>query len=196
MAKLVTGRLRTSFVNLEEPNALSEKYQVDLLIPKNGPEVKKIKGAIKAAIGEGVEKKWNGKKPANLHNPLKDGDERLDSVDDPSKYAVYEGHYYITPKAAKPSQFFCFDRERNTISPEEIYSGCSVRASIDVFPYAHEKGGKGVSISLKALQFVADGEPVGSGRSEDSLRGDFDDDFDDFDDDGFVDLGEDEDDPF
>ena len=51
MSKLVTGKLRVSFPCLEEPNTLSEKYQLDLLVPKDSPEVKKIKKAIEEIFG-------------------------------------------------------------------------------------------------------------------------------------------------
>lgn len=186
MSKLVTGRLRASFVNLEEPNALSGKYQLDLLIPKDSPEVKKIKSAINKAIEEGIQrtKKWNGKKPAKCFTPIKDGDEKIEEAEKPENYAAYEGMYYITPKASKPSEFFIFDRDRNRIEPDEIYSGCYVRASLEFFPYAHDLGGKGISVKLTALQFIADGESLGGGRrSEDDVAGDFDDDYEDFDDD-------------
>lgn len=178
MSKLVTGKLRASYVNLEEPNTLSGKYQLDLLIPKDSPEVKKIKKATDEAIKDGIArlKKWGGKKPAKCYEPLKDGDEKIDEAEKPENYAAYEGMYYITPKASKPSEFFVFDRNRERIEADEIYSGCYVRASLEFFPYAHDLGGKGVSVKLTGLQFWADGESLGGGRrSEDDVAGDFDD---------------------
>lgn len=185
MGKLVTGKVRASFVNLEEPNQLSGKYQLDLLIPKDSPEVKKINAAINQAVNDGVDrlKKWNGKKPAKFFSPIKDGDEKIEEAEKPENYAAYEGMYYITPKASKANEFFCFDKDRNRIEPDEIYSGCYVRASLEFFPYAHDMGGKGVSVKLSAIQFISDGESLGGGhRSEDDVAGDFDDDYmdDDF----------------
>ena len=182
MAKLVTGKLRASFVNLEEPNQLSGKYQLDLLVPKDSPEVKKIKKAISEAVEDGIKrvKKWNGKKPAKCFEPIKDGDEKIEEAEKPENYAAYEGMYYITPKASKPNEFFIFDRNRDRIEADEIYSGCYVRASLEFFPYAHDLGGKGVSIKLTGLQFISDGESLGGGhRSEDSVSDDFDDDYED-----------------
>lgn len=180
MSKITTGKLRASFVNLDEPNQLSGKFQLDLLIPKGSPEVKKIKKAINEAVDDGINrlKKWNGKKPTKCFEPIKDGDEKIEEAEKPENYAAYEGMYYITPKASKANEFFIFDRDRNRIEADEIYSGCYVRASLEFFPYAHDLGGKGVSVKLVALQFVADGESLGGGRrSEDDVAGDFDDGF-------------------
>lgn len=186
MAKLVTGKLRVSFPCLEEPNTLSEKYQLDLLMSKDSPEVKKIKKAVEEATADGIErlKGWNGKKPPKFFSPLKDGDEKIEEATNPEKYDAYAGMYYITPKAAKAGDFFLFDRDRNRAEADEFYSGCYARASLEFFPYAHDKGGKGVSVKLTGLQFIADGESLGGRhRSEDDVMGDFDDGFMDDDED-------------
>lgn len=188
MSKLVTGKLRVSFPCLEEPNTLSEKFQLDLLIPKDSPEVKKIKKAIDEATQDGIDrvKGWNGKKPPKFFSPLKDGDEKIEEATSPEKYQMYEGMYYITPKANKANEFFLFDRQRNRAEADEFYAGCYVRASVEFFPYAHDKGGKGVSVKLTALQFIADGEGFGGGRrSEDDVMGDFDDGYMDDDEEAF-----------
>lgn len=186
MGKYVTGKLRVSFPCLEEPNTLSEKYQLDLLVPKDSPEVKKIKKAIEEATQDGINrlKGWNGKKPPKFFSPLKDGDEKIEEATSPEKYGAYEGMLYLTPKASKAGDFHLFDRERNRAEADEFYSGCYARASLEFFPYAHDKGGKGVSVKLTGLQFWADGESLGgSRRSEDDVMGDFDDGFMDDDED-------------
>jgi len=43
------------------------------------------------------------------------------------------------------------------------YAGCYVNATIRLFAYDHKTGGKGVSASLRAVQFVRDGESFGAG---------------------------------
>lgn len=186
MSKLVTGKLRASFVQLDEPNTMSGKYQLDLLIPKDHPDVKRIKEAIDAAIREGIEKKWNGKKPQKLYTPLKEGDEKIEKANNPDNYTVYEGMYYITPSASKPNDFYLFDRDRNVVLPDEFYSGCYVRASIEFYPWFNKEfKNNGVSVALRSLQFISDGTPLGGGRqTEDSARSDFDD--------GWVDVDSDD----
>ena len=47
-----------------------------LLIPKKDKKtIRKIQEAIAAELDEGAQTFWKGKKPANLWNPLRDGDE-------------------------------------------------------------------------------------------------------------------------
>lgn len=186
--KYVTKKVRASYVNLAEPNQLSGKYQLDLLIPKGSEEAKRLEKAIEDATQEAVRtyKKWNGKPPvkSKTHPVLKDGDEKIESAEKPENYEAYEGMWYITPKAEKAKDFYVFDRDRTLIDVDEIYSGCYVRASIELYPYAHELGGKGISASLLGVQLVADGESLGGAhRSEDSVSADFndDEDFDDLD---------------
>jgi len=43
------------------------------------------------------------------------------------------------------------------------YAGCYVNANIELYAYSHPKGGKGVSASLRAVQFLKDGESFGAG---------------------------------
>lgn len=57
------------------------------------------------------------------------------------------------------------DQQRNPLGPEDgkPYAGCYVNANIRLFAYDHPTGGKGVSASLRAVQFVKDGESFGAG---------------------------------
>ena len=178
----VTGKVRASFVNLEEPNQLSGKYQIDLLMKKGGAEARKLRKAIEEAIEEGVKsyKKWNGKRPKMDRTVLKDGDDKIDAAEKPENYTAYEGMVYVTPKADKAKDFYVFDADRQTVTPDTIYSGCYVRCSMDIVPYAHDLGGKGVTAKLVGLQFLEDGEPLGgTHHSEESVSRDFDGDLDD-----------------
>lgn len=43
------------------------------------------------------------------------------------------------------------------------YAGCYVNATISLYAYSHPTGGKGVSASLRAVQFLRDGESFGAG---------------------------------
>ena len=82
--KVITGKVRFSYVNIFKSRAFQAgqdaKYSVCLLIPKEDKAtIKKIKAAIDAAVQDGISSKWGGKKPANLKQPLRDGDaERAD----------------------------------------------------------------------------------------------------------------------
>ena len=83
--KVITGKVRASFVHVFEPAAINggePKYSCSLIIPKSDTvTIGKIREAIEQAKQEGVPK-WGGKIPPNLKLPLRDGD--VDRPDDPA----------------------------------------------------------------------------------------------------------------
>ena len=142
--KVITGKVRFSYVNIFKSRAFQAgqdaKYSVCLLIPKEDKAtIKKIKAAIDAAVQDGISSKWGGKKPANLKQPLRDGDaERADEAPE------YEGMYFLNCNSTqKPG---IVDKDLNEIlDPDEVYSGCWGRASINFFPF-NTNGNKGVGV--------------------------------------------------
>ena len=179
--KVITGKVRFSYVNIFRSRAFSEgqdaKYSICLLIPKDDKEtLHKIKTAVDAAVQEGIASTWGGKQPKNLHLPLRDGDaERADEAPE------YEGMMFLNATSqTKPG---IVDRDRNEIlDPEEVYSGCWGRASINFFPYDH-KGNRGVGVGLNNIQKLRDGERLGAARA--SAEDDFGDGFKDTDEEDF-----------
>lgn len=169
--KVITGKVRFSYVNIFRSRAFQpgqdEKYSICLLIPKRDKEtVKKIRAAIDAAIKQGVSEKWNGKKPANLKLPLRDGDdEQAEEAEE------YEGMYFLNANSnEKPG---IIDQYKNEIlDPSEVYSGCWGRASINFFPF-NSNGNKGVAVGLNNIQKLGDDDHLGGARA--SAEEDFDD---------------------
>lgn len=158
--KVVTGRVRFSYVNVFQPRAVEEgqepKYSVSILIPKSDTQtLAKIQRAIEAAKKQGLSL-WGGKVPANLKLPLRDGD-----VDRPEDEA-YAGHYFINATSKmKPG---IVDANLNEIiDSTEFYSGCYGRASINFYPF-NKAGNRGIAAGLNNLQKLADGDFLG-GRS-------------------------------
>lgn len=176
--KVVTGLVRFSYVNIFKSRSFKEgqdaKYSICLLIPKKDKEtLKKIKAAIAEATEEGVSSKWGGKTPKNLKTPLRDGDdERADEAEE------YEGMYFLNANSnQKPG---IVDKDLNEIlDPDEVYSGCWGRASLNFFPY-DSNGNKGIGAGLNNIQKMKDGEHLGAARA--SAEDDFGDGFDDEDD--------------
>lgn len=177
--KVITNKVRFSYVHVFEPAAVGEsedkKYSVSLIIPKTDKEtLKLIKQAIENAKEAGKVSKFNGKIPAVLKTPLRDGDE--ERPDD----EAYKNAYFINASAhTKPG---VVDRQMNPITDEdEFYSGCYGRASVTFFPF-NASGNKGIAAGLNHVQKTAEGEALGGRVSVDV---DFDDepDFDDEDDD-------------
>lgn len=161
--KVVTGKVRFCYVNVFEPTAMNEgdtpKYNICVLIPKSDTAtIDKIKKAIEAAKEAGKAKlaDKNGRIPANLKLPLRDGDE--ERPDDP----VFEDHYFINANSMRQPSIV--DRSLNPImSRDEFYSGCYGRASINF--YAFNVSSKGIAAGLNNLQKLEDGEMLAGGST-------------------------------
>ncbi len=174
--KVITGKVRASFVHVFEPQSINgsePKYSCSLIIPKSDTvTIGKIREAIEQAKQEGVPK-WGGKIPSNLKLPLRDGD--ADRPEDPA----YADSYFIN--ATSQEQPGVVDRKRVKITdPLAIYSGCYIRASINIYPF-NANGNRGIAAGLSNIQFWEDGEPLnGRVRAEDEFDALDDDDADDF----------------
>ena len=175
--KVITGKCRASFVHLFEPhstNGSEPKYSVSLIIPKSDTEtISKIQAAVEDAIQSGIASKWGGKRPPTLKTPLRDGDE--ERPDD----AAYVNSYFINCNSVERPGIV--DRKRVPITdPTMIYSGCYIRASINIYPF-NTNGNRGVGAGLGNVQFWEDGNPLnGRMRAEDefdALDAEEDDDF-------------------
>lgn len=177
--RIVLKNVRLSYPHLFEPERFDEsqdaKYGCVLIIPKNDPQVK----AIKEAVFEVGTEKWGnkiqpGKWPSNLHQPLKDGDEKADTNPE------YTDCYFISPTSKQ--KVVLLDRSKRVLTPDDdkLYPGAYVNASLTVAPFDAAMK-KGVSIFLNGIQFFADGERLAGHDA----TGDFDqldeDDFDSFD---------------
>lgn len=164
-SKVVTGKVRLSYVNVFEPRASQPgqdpKYSVCVLIPKSDTAtLTKVKAAIEAAKQAGASL-WGGKVPAGLKSPLRDGDAERDS-------AEYKGHFFINCNSKqKPG---VVDAALNPVlDASEVYSGCYGRVSINFFAY-NQNGNRGIGAGLQNLQKLADGEALsGRSRAEDDF---------------------------
>lgn len=181
--KVVTGKVRFSFVHIFEPDVPQDggdpKYSITLLIPKSDTAtLGKIKVAMEAAREAFVQKNGANSLPAKPNHTLRDGDGTKDNGDDFGPEC--KGCYVLRVKSKQKPVIV--DAFRNEITnPAEVYSGCYGRAAIKFFGY-NTKGSKGLSASLLSIQKLSDGEPFGTVGSAD----DFDDDYKDADDDGFM----------
>ncbi len=169
ITKVVTGKVRFSFLHVFEPYLMEEKkYSVSLLIPKSDKAtIAKINKAVDAAR-EQAKAKNGGKLPPKFKLPLNDGD--IDRSDD----KAYAGCYYVNATSkTKPG---VVDKDLNPIlDQDELYSGCYGRASIRFYPF-DTSGNRGVACGLNHVQKLKDGEPLGNRSSADD---DFSEPFDD-----------------
>ena len=164
--KVVTGKVRLSYANIFEPKSINgsePKYSVSLIIPKEDTQmVETIKQAIENAK-ERDKGKWNGKIPANLKTPLRDGDE--ERPDD----EAYANSYFINANSTRPPAIVGTEKDRSTgkaiqLGEDEVYSGCYARVSINFYGF-NASGNKGIACGLGNIQKVADGERLGGGST-------------------------------
>ena len=133
--KVVTGKVRFSYVAVFQPKAMDEKsepkYSVSIIIPKNDKAtLERINKAIEAAKVAGKAKLADkaGKIPANIKVPLRDGD-----TDRPDDEAYADAFFINASSNRKPG---VVDAQLNEIiAPEDFYSGCYGRASINFYAF-------------------------------------------------------------
>lgn len=170
MARIVLGTtkhpVRFSYAHVFEKSSMGENdrecYSVAVLIDKKDKvSLAKYEKALEDAKQYGKEEKWDNKIPKSLMGPLRDGD---DEYDDGNKGPEYQGKMFLNAKSfnKRPE---VVDEDRNEIlDPEDFYSGCYGRVSIDLYPY-NTNGNKGVAAGLGNLQKLKDGENLGAGGS-------------------------------
>lgn len=170
--KVVTGKVRLSYVHVFEPHASQPgqepRYSVSILIPKSDKAtLDKIAAAVEAAKQAGAPL-WGGKVPAGLKLPLRDGDVERDSDE-------YKGHWFLNANS-KQRPGVVDASVQPIIDATEVYSGCYGRVALNFYPF-NTSGSKGVGAGLQNVQKVGDGDPLsGRSRAEDDFTS-VDDDF-------------------
>lgn len=164
--KVVTGKVRFCYVNLFKPVAMNEgeaeKYSVCIVIPKRDTvTIEKINRAIEAAKIAGKAKlaDKNGKIPLNIKIPLRDGD--IDRADDPA----FENSYFINCSCLRRPGVVDLNLDP-IMDPEEVYSGCYGRVSINF--YAFNANSKGIAAGLNNVQKLEEGERLAGNSTPDS----------------------------
>lgn len=174
--KVVTGKVRLSFVNIFEPKEMpgggEPKYSITLLIPKSDKAtLDKIMAAIEEAREKFCTRNGANALPAKPNHTLHDGDGVRPNGEPFGPECA--GCYVITVNSKQKP--IIVDNMRNVITdPTEVYSGCYGRASINFYGY-NAAGKKGISAGLLSVQKLHDGEAFGTVGSAD----DFDDGFED-----------------
>jgi len=167
--KVITGEVRFSYANVWVPTAMEEgdekKYNVSLLIPKKDKKtVKAIEDAIEAEKDLLLEKLGVTKLPKHAKvAELRDGDEEYPG--DPTM----EGMWFIRVSSKAKPGIVEKDPESGKVTeiiqPDEFYSGCYGKASVNAFYYNPDKKPYlGVSLGLNNLMKTRDGEHLGGGR--------------------------------
>lgn len=174
--KVITDEVRLSYLHAFAPASVGDsdqkKYSACALIPKTAKKtLKLIEEAIAEATEEGKTKKWGGKIPKKLHNPLRDGDEEEDKGEE------YKGMYFINASSTKKPTLLNVDRSE-IFDEEELKSGDWGKLSINFFPYSAQ-GNNGVGVGLNHIMKTRTGDALGGVRA--SAEEDFDGEFVDID---------------
>lgn len=164
---VMTPKFRVSWPNVFTPklNNLSnkEEYSVTALFAKNADLT-----ALKVAAQKAMEKKWGkeqSKWPKNIRSPFRLQEERMkDGVLPPGHE---EGAVFINLKSKDRPQIV--DAQvQDIIDTSAFYAGCYARATVNAYAYGGPGTGisAGVAFGLGNIQKLADGEPLGGGRTK------------------------------
>lgn len=133
-------------------------YSSTFLIPKDDAQVAEIEKVIEGAAKE----KWE-KKPEKILEGLKAQDRVcLRDGDMKDQYDGFEGCFYIKANASTKPGTFDKDLEPVTEESGQIFAGCYVNASIDIYAQDN-KWGRRINASLRGVQFVKKGDAFAGG---------------------------------
>ena len=143
---ILTPEFRVSFPHVFQPSKISGKFGLTMLFGKD-TDFSVLEDAVDAKIKE----KYPKGAPKGLMLPILDGEE--------SDREEQKGTFYINAKSGKYRPGVV-DQNRAEITDEaEFYPGCYARATITLYTWEY-LGKKGVSVNLRNVQKLRDGEPL------------------------------------
>ena len=179
---IILQNVRISFPRIVEPEINKSfpnspaKYSANFILPKDHPAFAEFMKEVQALAAD----KW--KEHAQVILQMAHGNKKLrcygagEEVMNSTTFQVYSGYpgnIYISAGADKdhPPQIIkrdmnglaqvAHDIERQELA-KRIYGGCYVNAAIS--PWLQDNaGGRAVRCNLLAVEFAADGEPLGDG---------------------------------
>lgn len=148
--KMIFQDVRCSYVFVQEPRKKSDgekgNYSLQILLPKNSPQVKKCKALIKKALvdkfGEAASQKLGKYKL-----PLRDGDEERDEEE-------YKGMYFMNANSGRKPGIVNRSNEPADVDDleEYCYSGATFHVSVNFYAFDSKDGGKpGVAVGLNNI---------------------------------------------
>jgi hypothetical protein len=173
--KVNIGPVRLSYMSVFKPRRNEtrneDEFSVTLLIPKKphenladpNSELKGIADTIKVALAQKFPQE-----PPKWTSPLKDGDKELNNDGE----AKHPGYWYISTRAKVDYPPVLIDGNRNKVSGG-WESGDWGIVQLNFYPY-DTSGNKGVSSSLRAIQFLYRDEHFGNSSDPEAIAGEFD----------------------
>lgn len=174
---VIIGPVRLSYLSVFKPrmNALrkAEEYSTVLLIPKASSKFCADPAGLLKDIRETVEVALKEKFkdiPKKYETCLLDGDIETDNDGE----AKHPGYWFISTRSAADYPPVLINSKRQpVIDATEWVSGDWGHVKLSFFGYEFE-GKKGVSTSLRAIQFTNKDEPFGSSQNPETVAKEFD----------------------
>lgn len=150
--------------NINDKGEKKKSWNATIIMPKGGEQEKRILAAMKQAAKE----KWKDK-AQKLYSTLQKQD-RLCLHDGETK-DEYDGFNdeVVFVSANSNTRPRVTDRQKNDVTAEDgvIYSGCNVSCVIEIYAQDSKDWGKRINATIKAVQFVSDGDAFAGGGSVD-----------------------------
>lgn len=153
--------VRLSFASLFTPkagiNGGDEKFQASFILPKNDPQVDKIRATISRLCKEA----W-GAQAAATQKMIEAQDRVCLHDGDTKAYEGYDGNMFISSSSLRRPTVLDRDRSPLTEADGRPYSGCYVNAVVNLWVQDNQFG-KRVNAELMGVQFYKDGDSFSGG---------------------------------
>lgn len=154
--KIKLNNVRLSFPALFKAEAFKPgddpRFKATFLVPAGSALAKEVEAAAIAALEEKFPKKG-----AAIYKQVYGNNNKCNMSDgDNAEYDGYAGMIAVSAKSKTRPLVIDTDKTPLAESDGKPYAGCYVNAIIDFFGY--DNSGKGVSATLKGVQFVRDGD--------------------------------------
>ena len=174
MGKIILQKVRCSYVYTAYPRKNKEDgtfggYGIQPIIPKNDPQIARLKKEIKKVLVEAVGES-KASKTGMFKLPLRDGDTERDGEE-------YQGMYFANANSAKKKPGM-LNRNKETPDQDDIdeycYSGAYFNVSVNVYFFKAKDGGKpGIALGLNNVMFIKKGDRLDGTVSAESDFADF-----------------------
>lgn len=165
--RVITPKGRLSFASIFEPDTKGKyptgQYKATILFyPKTDKEAMVGLNAMKAAALKVAQEAFGKEtKLSDIQHPFNQGNKKAE------KYEAYTDAIFVTAKS-KYRPGVVDAKKAEILDPQDLYSGCWVRASL--VPYSYDGKEKGVTFRLCNIQKLADDKRFGGGsRAEDDF---------------------------
>ncbi len=166
MPTILLKDVRAAFPVFFEPKTFKGEgepaYSGSFLLPRDHPQVAEIKAAIKEAAKD----KW-GEKAGAIVKQLEANDKVcLHDGDAKAEFTGYEGNLYVSGRASADKRPLIIDRDKTPLvaADGKPYAGCYVNVSLEIWAQ-NNSFGKRINASIRAVQFLRDGDSFGGGTS-------------------------------